>query len=287
MPRPNDLQISTTSSTIRTSPSSPSLRGSPSTSSLRKSPSTVDILAASFDPPRTPTADIYKNFMAPIPEEDNTPKIMISVFAIRADGTFLLGSPISRDDPFKCYSWGLPCLPLEFGDTFEHCALRIARMHCLKPVKPKAAYLDTMETVPTDHLPNGGKHTVMIFMALWVEDGSSPPVQTRSGTSILWNWVRWEELSIKCEAKSPYKDLCEPLRQLKWTHYTERFHPLKMLSEKIVLPPRTKAEKKSAKTAKITAEKSAKEAEKVAKTANKTTEKEPKVEKKKSSCVVM
>jgi len=74
--------------------------------------------------------------------------------------------------------WNLPTVDLAHRETFEHCALRVLdRQVGLHALPPTAALLRTKQTVPTDVLPNGGEHTITLFMGLWVKEDSKLEVR--------------------------------------------------------------------------------------------------------------
>jgi ADP-ribose pyrophosphatase YjhB (NUDIX family) len=156
--------------------------------------------------------------------------------------------------------WNLPTVDLAHRETFEHCALRVLdRQVGLHASPPTAALLRTTQTVPTDILPNGGEHTITAFMGLWVKEENGLDVATfftsEKASATEWRWVSWDNMSIKScsnpkmgtkESKSKmtlseFYDLVDPLKQLKWLHYTDDFHPVEELKTKIAAEPAKKS----------------------------------------------
>ncbi|KAI3297400.1 hypothetical protein DTO002I6_3152 [Penicillium roqueforti] len=113
------------------------------------------------------------------------PKVGVGVFVLNAAGKFLIGK---RKGSLGAGTWGLPGGHLDFGESFETCAIR----ETLEETGLKIQDVRFL-TATNSILKAENKHYITIFMGAVCEDGAEPQV-IEPDRCEGWEWISWDEL---------------------------------------------------------------------------------------------
>ncbi|KAF9243278.1 hypothetical protein DTO027I6_7615 [Penicillium roqueforti] len=113
------------------------------------------------------------------------PKVGVGVFVLNAAGKFLIGK---RKGSLGAGTWGLPGGHLDFGESFETCAVR----ETLEETGLKIQDVRFL-TATNSILKAENKHYITIFMGAVCEDGAEPQV-IEPDRCEGWEWISWDEL---------------------------------------------------------------------------------------------
>lgn len=110
------------------------------------------------------------------------PKVGIGV-AIRKDGKVLMGL---RRGNHATGTWCFPGGHLEYGESFEACALREVAEECGLTITTPV-----LGCVTNDIFPDGKHYVGLIMVADWV---SGEPVALEPDKLTDWHWAAWHSL---------------------------------------------------------------------------------------------
>ncbi|KAI9137464.1 NUDIX hydrolase domain-like protein [Paraphysoderma sedebokerense] len=123
-------------------------------------------------------------------------RVGVGVFVMRQDKKILIGK---RKGSHGNGTFQLPGGHLEFGETFEECAIR--------EVKEEAG-LDihnlSFETATNDIFPTDNKHYVTVFMKGWCKDPNPNAIVMEPEKCEKWEWLSWEDT---CRLRPLFKPL--------------------------------------------------------------------------------
>ena len=131
-------------------------------------------------------------------EEKKLPKVGIGVIVVK-DGKVLIGRRISGN---HAGTWCFPGGHLEYGETFEDCAMRETMEESgikIKNVK--------FATITNDYEPDYDHHYITVFMISDYDSGNLIPEE---GKMDDWKWIEWNDfpqsllISVESLIKSGY-----------------------------------------------------------------------------------
>ena len=98
--------------------------------------------------------------------------------------------------------WQFPGGYLEFGETFEECAVREVYEECDAVLDPKSLrYVATMNVRGVEF----GYHNVGIFMVAPVVKGDFKYQTTEPEKNTEWRWMKWDEFKELPNLFNPFK----------------------------------------------------------------------------------
>ena len=115
--------------------------------------------------------------------ENARPKVGLGVCIVK-DGKVLMGQ---RRNAHGDGSWSFPGGHLEFGETFEQCAIREVEEETGLTISSP-----TFVTITNDVFPAENKHYVTIYMKAEWESGD--PKVTEPDKMVKWDWFDWDSL---------------------------------------------------------------------------------------------
>ncbi|KAG0255250.1 Nudix hydrolase 15, mitochondrial [Actinomortierella ambigua] len=131
-------------------------------------------------------------------------QIGIGVF-IRRNGKILVGKRIGSHG---AGTWQLSGGHLDFGETFEECAIRETLEETGLNLNPATArVVSTVNNLMLDE----GKHYVVIFVAAECIDDNQEAKVMEPHKCEQWAWITLDELK---DDNGPYRPLFSPLRDL-------------------------------------------------------------------------
>ncbi|CAI7619993.1 unnamed protein product [Penicillium glandicola] len=139
------------------------------------------------------------------------PRVGIAVFILNPAGKFVIGK---RKGSHGAGTWGLPGGHLEFGESFETCAVRETLEETGLNIQD-VRYLTTTNSI----MKAENKHYITIFMGS-VCEGSVDPQVLEPEKCDGWEWVSWDELrayreeQIKADDGFEGRRLFSPLLEL-------------------------------------------------------------------------
>ncbi|KAJ2775685.1 hypothetical protein IWQ57_000255 [Coemansia nantahalensis] len=125
-------------------------------------------------------------------------RVGVGCFVVRRAGDamqFLVGRRAGQLSPGQ---WGLPGGHLEFGETWEACAVREVREECGIQI-PSPQHVAT-----TNDILGNGRHYVTLLMAACL-DGQPRVRLMEPDKCTAWAWITWAELRAR---RAVFRDAC-------------------------------------------------------------------------------
>ncbi|KAJ5745211.1 hypothetical protein N7520_010393 [Penicillium odoratum] len=121
------------------------------------------------------------------------PRVGVGVFVVNAEGKFVIGK---RKGSHGAGTWALPGGHLEFGESFEDCAVR----EILEETGLNITKVEFL-TATNDVMEAEGKHYITIYMKGVVSDACAQPQLLEPEKCEVWEWISWDELRPQADAQ--------------------------------------------------------------------------------------
>ncbi|KAJ5105237.1 NUDIX hydrolase [Penicillium alfredii] len=112
-------------------------------------------------------------------------RVGIGVFVCNEEGEFVLGK---RQGSMGAGTWAIPGGHLEFGESFENCAVREVLEETGLEIR-ELRFLTATNSV----MEKEDKHYVTIFMRAVVSEAGAQPQIVEPEKCSAWEWVSWDE----------------------------------------------------------------------------------------------
>ncbi|RHZ43459.1 nucleotide triphosphate diphosphatase NUDT15 [Aspergillus thermomutatus] len=116
------------------------------------------------------------------------PRVGVGVVILNREGKIILGK---RKGSHGAGTWAFPGGHLEFGESFESCAVREVLEETGLPIHD-VRFL----TVTNDVMEAEGKHYITVYVGAIVKDDTAQPQILEPEKCDEWRWISWEDVRL-------------------------------------------------------------------------------------------